>query len=93
MTIVRNQHVGRKTITGIGKEFIRETEVKKKKYQFVWWGWELWWTGEECPECGQKMDKKLSNPFGFRRETGCFQGIYDWYLWLGFFEIRKWHNS
>ena len=30
--------------------------------------------------------------FGFKRSVHGMTLIYDWYLWLGFWEIRKWHE-
>jgi len=30
--------------------------------------------------------------FGFARATGAMALIFDWYIWLGFWEIRKWHE-
>ena len=29
---------------------------------------------------------------GFKRSVYGMTLIYDWYLWLGFWEIRKWHE-
>lgn len=30
--------------------------------------------------------------FHFRKAVYGLALIYDWYLWIGFFEIRRWHN-
>lgn len=31
--------------------------------------------------------------FHFRKAVYGLALLYDWYLWLGFWEIRRWHNS
>lgn len=28
----------------------------------------------------------------FKKATGSLSLIFDWYIWLGFWEIRKWHD-
>jgi len=31
--------------------------------------------------------------FGFIKSTYSMTGIYDWFLWIGFWEIRKWNKQ
>lgn len=50
--------------------------MKKNRYQFV--NWFPRWRG-----------------FGFTRVStwdNAMQFVYDWILWFGFWDIRKWHN-
>ena len=30
--------------------------------------------------------------FGYKKAIGALALIFDWYIWLGFWEIRKWHH-